>query len=91
MNATITLDSAGRLVLPRKIREHLHLRGGSRMSLEVERDSVRLVPMPDEEARIVKRNGRHVIETSTPLAAGEIRQAILAEREERLINLSGNP
>lgn len=91
MNATITLDSAGRLVLPRKIREYLHLRGGSRMSLEAERDSVRLVPMPDEEARIVKRNGRHVIETSTPLAVSEIRQAILAEREERLIKLSGNP
>ena len=89
MSSLVTMDSAGRLVLPRRIREQLHLRGGSRLSLELERDSVRLVPMPDEEARIVKRDGRFVIETSTPGGKGEIRQAILAERDERLSKLSG--
>jgi AbrB family looped-hinge helix DNA binding protein len=89
MSSSVTMDSAGRLVLPRRIREHLHLRGGSRLSLELERDGVRLVPMPDEEARIVKRHGRFVIETSTPVGDGEIRRAILAERDERLGKLSG--
>jgi AbrB family looped-hinge helix DNA binding protein len=88
MSSSVTMDSAGRLVLPRKIREQLNLHGGSRLNLELEKDSVRLVPMPEEEARIVMRNGRHVIETSSPLGVGEIRKAILAEREERLVKLS---
>ena len=89
MNSSVTMDSAGRLVLPRRIRELLGLHAGSRLSLELEKDSVRLVPMPDEDARIVRRNGRLVIETDKPTAAGEIRQAILADRDERLGKLSG--
>jgi len=83
------MDSAGRLVLPRRVREHLHLRGGSRLSLEHGRDSGRLVPLPEEDARIVMRDGRRVIETSTAVGEGEIRKAILADRDQRLNKPSG--
>jgi AbrB family looped-hinge helix DNA binding protein len=89
MNATVTMDSSGRLVIPRTIREQLHLRGGSRLNLEVKGDGVFLAPLPDEDALIVKRGGRLVIETSEILGDDEVRKAILADREERVNKLSG--
>lgn len=42
MNATVTMDGAGRLVLPAAVRKALGLKAGSRLILEVEGDEVRL-------------------------------------------------
>jgi AbrB family looped-hinge helix DNA binding protein len=41
---TTTIDKAGRLVLPKAIRERLHLVSGSEIDLIVENDSLRLIP-----------------------------------------------
>lgn len=83
MNATVTIDSSGRLVIPRNVREKLHLHAGSRLHLEVKGDGVFLEPLPEEDYKIVERNGRLVIETEAKLEPGEIRKAILADREDR--------
>lgn len=88
MNPTVTMDSSGRLVIPRNIRDQLHLRSGSRLNLEVKGDGVFLAPLPDEDARIVKRGGRLVIETSEILGDDDVRKAIVAVRE-RMNKLSG--
>jgi AbrB family looped-hinge helix DNA binding protein len=45
MNATVTLDGAGRLVLPAAVRKALGLKAGSRLVLEVEGQVVTLTPM----------------------------------------------
>lgn len=66
MRVTVTMDSSGRLAIPRNIREQLHLRSGSRLNLEIKGDGVFLAPLPDEDARIVKRGGRLVIESAEP-------------------------
>jgi AbrB family looped-hinge helix DNA binding protein len=42
MNATVTLDGAGRLVLPAAVRKALGLKAGSRLILEVEGQEVHL-------------------------------------------------
>ena len=89
MSATVTMDSSGRLVIPRNIRDQLHLRSGSRLNLEVKGDGVFLAPLPNEDARIVKRGARLVIETSGILSDDDVRNAIVADREERVNKLSG--
>ena len=35
MTATLTLDSAGRLVLPKPVRDKMHLRTGAKLRLDV--------------------------------------------------------
>ncbi len=89
MGATVTIDSSGRLVIPRNIREQLHLRSGSRLNLEISGGGVFLAPLPNEDARIVKRGGRLVIETSEVISDDDVRKAIVADREERANKLSG--
>ena len=89
MSCSVTIDSSGRLVIPRNIREQLHLRSGSRLNLEVKGDGVFLAPLPDEDARIVKRAGRLVIESSQILSDEAVRKALVSDREERINKLSG--
>jgi len=53
MRATPTLDKAGRLVLPKLLREALRLRPGCRQRAEVEGDKTTL-GLDDEEVQIVR-------------------------------------
>jgi AbrB family looped-hinge helix DNA binding protein len=45
MTAKLILDKAGRLVLPRKLRETLHLTAGDALQLESEGDEITLRPV----------------------------------------------
>jgi AbrB family looped-hinge helix DNA binding protein len=89
MNTTVTIDSSGRLVIPRDIRNQLHLITGSRLNLEVKGDGMFLAPLPSENARLVKRAGRLVIESDEPMADDTVRKAVLSDREDRMNKLSG--
>ena len=42
MSATIILDKAGRLLLPKAIRDRLHLREGSKLKLEIVGDKLEM-------------------------------------------------
>jgi len=44
MTATITIDSSGRLVLPKAMRDALHLRPGSKLRAEIIGDKTRSLP-----------------------------------------------
>jgi AbrB family looped-hinge helix DNA binding protein len=44
MTATITIDSSGRLVLPKAMRNALHLRPGSKLRAEIIGDKTRSLP-----------------------------------------------
>ena len=83
MSTTIKIDAAGRLVLPRAVRERLHLRGGSRLKLDLEADSVRLTPEPDIDVGIARRGKRLVIIGTPSLEKGDVVKAIKADRKER--------
>jgi len=80
MTATITIDAAGRLVLPKAMRDRLHLRAGARLKADVVADKIELTPEPDADVRIERRGKRLVIVGGPPFAAGA---AIKADREER--------
>jgi AbrB family looped-hinge helix DNA binding protein len=79
MTATITMDAAGRLVLPKTVRERLHLRGGDKLNLEIVADKIELTPAPSTELQLVRKGSRLVIaKTGVPFDAGA---AIRAEDE----------
>jgi len=44
MTATISIDKAGRMVLPKVIREKLQLRAGSKIKVEVCGDKIEMTP-----------------------------------------------
>ncbi len=50
MTATLVLDKAGRLVLPKPVRDLMHLRAGSKLRLEIVGDKLELT----QEAAKVK-------------------------------------
>jgi len=49
MKTALTVDAAGRIVLPSEARRLLNLRPGSRLRLTVAAERIELVPEPDPE------------------------------------------
>lgn len=60
MTVTVTLDKAGRLVLPKPVRDQLHLRAGSKLRLDVTGDRMELT-QEVPEVKIEKRGKRRVV------------------------------
>lgn len=60
MTATLTLDKAGRLVLPKPVRDKMHLRAGSKLRLYVFGDKMELT-QEVPEVKIEKRGKRRVM------------------------------
>ena len=57
MNAAIVMDKSGRLVLPKKVRERLHLRPGARLDARVVGDKLELTEAVDEAAIEIMPDG----------------------------------
>jgi len=81
MNETIQIDQAGRVVLPKRLRDRFRLQSGDRLAIEVKGDAIELRPTRSD-VRLVRVNGVLVV-------AGELRmkegQDLVAEsREERI-------
>ena len=53
---TITIDGAGRVVIPKKLRERLNLREGSSLECELEDDAIRL-KLADSHCRLTTKCG----------------------------------
>ena len=60
MTATISVDKAGRCVLPKRIRERMHLHEGSRLRLELTGETLELTPVA-AEVRLERIGKRRVI------------------------------
>ena len=82
MSITITLGKAGRLVVPKTIRDSLGLREGSRLKLEVQGGRIQAVPEADAVS-IEMKDGFPVIQGGPALKSGDIVRAIKADREAR--------
>jgi AbrB family looped-hinge helix DNA binding protein len=85
MKTTITLDKAGRIVIPKRVREKMRLREGSRLALELVGDHIELKHEANQ-AQIEKRGKRSVIVGWQGLDAVE---ATREAREEYLDRLAG--
>lgn len=55
MRQSIPIDRAGRVVLPKHLRERFHLREGDMLSLEVKGDAIEL--RPEKTGQVVNVNG----------------------------------
>jgi AbrB family looped-hinge helix DNA binding protein len=87
MRRTIPIDAAGRLVLPKAIRDRLHLNAGSRLEVELDGDSVRLRPSAEGAGVVVSKDGRLLI--STGADEFDAVAAVRADREGRDEKLAG--
>lgn len=82
MNATVTIDSAGRVVIPKPLRDELGLAPGDTLSLESDGERVMLRPVRSSSS-LRKEQGIWVFRSGRTIAAGETDQVLDALREER--------
>jgi AbrB family looped-hinge helix DNA binding protein len=98
MNAIVEIDKAGRIVVPKKLRDDLHLVPGTR--LRIERSGDRLTLMPSTiGARLVIKDGLPLIlapeSSDAPVLTNEMVTELIAqgrlERERRFLALDEDP
>jgi AbrB family looped-hinge helix DNA binding protein len=76
------MDRAGRLVLPKPVREQLQLEPGQSLELESFEDHIVLRPARGN-ASMYKKQGVWVFRAGAPLKASVVRETIRRVRKER--------
>lgn len=77
-----TIDRAGRLVIPRQLRDRIGLAHGGEVELELDGAGVRIEPVSGEGLKDV--DGRLVIPaTGVPLTGVAVRELVDADRHAR--------
>lgn len=77
-----TIDKAGRLVIPRSLRDRIGLAGGGEVELELDNAAVRVKPVAGSEIR--EDGGLLVIPAAgTPITGAAVRELIDADRHGR--------
>jgi AbrB family looped-hinge helix DNA binding protein len=82
MELTVTIDKAGRVVIPKKIREELRLGAGDSLVLECEGEHLTLRPV-HAGAPLRKERGIWVFHGGKPLSLDEANQIVRDVREQR--------
>lgn len=85
MRTTISIDSAGRVVLPSEVRRQLNLQSGSRLLLSVVAERIELTPEPQPDTRLVAAASKRKVLPPT----GQTFDATAATREERTAQARG--
>jgi AbrB family looped-hinge helix DNA binding protein len=87
MNATITVDKAGRVVLPKPVRDELQLQAGDFLELEISGQEITLRPVR-AKMRLHREDGMWVFTSDEPLPANlveETTERVRREREEQIL------
>lgn len=79
MKTALTVDSAGRVVLPSETRRRLNLKPGSRLLLAVVAERIELTPEPQADAELHVAPSRRAVLPAT----GQAFDAAAATRRER--------
>jgi AbrB family looped-hinge helix DNA binding protein len=91
MPTTVEIDKAGRIVVPKKLRDELHLTPGTRLT--VERSGDRLVLEQEiPESQLILKDGLWALAGGAPTSvadANAILQQAYAERHARIMEGSG--
>ena len=82
MNTTLTVDKAGRVVLPKPGRDELQLSAGDSLDLEASGDRIVLRPVRGT-ARMRQKKGIGVFRTGQPISAESVNETMQHLREER--------
>lgn len=83
----VTMDQAGRIVVPKAVRERFGLHKDSELELEESADGIVLKPIA-EEAMWVRKNGRLVFRGS-PAGRIDWNRLVEQDREERMRKIGG--
>jgi len=78
----VTLDKAGRIVLPKPLREELHLGAGDALQIDTEGERITLRPVRGTMP-LRKERGVWVYCTGQPLSAAATDQTLRRIRDER--------
>jgi AbrB family looped-hinge helix DNA binding protein len=90
MSIQLTLDKAGRVVIPKPLREELHLEPGDTLEMETAGEQITLRPVRGI-GPLTKEHGVWVFHTGQTLSAATTDGISQQLREERdLANLGGN-
>jgi AbrB family looped-hinge helix DNA binding protein len=88
MNTTISMDRAGRVVLPKPIRDRLQLTPGEALEIESFEDHIVLRPARPQ-GTMRKELGVWVFDSGEPLSADVVHGTIQKVRDERSDKVSG--
>jgi AbrB family looped-hinge helix DNA binding protein len=88
MNATVEIDKSGRLVVPKKVREAMHLQAGDKLEMNVEGDRMTLAPQRGGKG-LYEKNGWLVWDSGVPMSVEQSLRLIDDAREERIQHLLG--
>jgi AbrB family looped-hinge helix DNA binding protein len=89
MRVRLTIDKAGRIVIPKPLREELHLEPGDDLELESAGEEIRLRPVRGT-GPLAQEHGVWVFRTGQPMAASTTEEMLRQVREDRdLVNLGG--
>lgn len=79
-----TIDAAGRVVIPKAIRDRLALRGGEQIEVS-ENDGVIEIARPKRDGPLVRtKHGNLTMPDGPTLGPDEVRDLIERDREERM-------
>jgi len=85
MKSAISIDKAGRLVLPQQVRRRFHLVAGDSLDLEIVTDGI-FLRTHSRQADLVEENGLLVHEGEV---IGDLAQSVALTRTERDANVLG--
>ena len=82
MNTRLTIDKAGRVVIPKPLREELHLEPGDSLEMESAGEQITLRPVRGT-GPLTKEHGVWVFHSVEPLPASATDEMLQKIREER--------
>jgi AbrB family looped-hinge helix DNA binding protein len=89
MTTHLTIDKAGRVVIPKAVREELHLEPGDSLEMESAGESITLRPVRGS-GPLMKEHGVWVFRTGQPLPASATDRLLQQLREERDVTHLGS-
>jgi AbrB family looped-hinge helix DNA binding protein len=88
MTRRLTLDKAGRIVLPKPLRDELRLEPGDTLEIESSSDEITLRPTRGQ-AQLRKKHGVWVYRSGEPLSQETVDRTVQEVRQERENHILG--